>query len=124
MKKRVILIVLCLFAYCAQQGVARQQKTSEQPLSQRMADYVLKLQPDTLVCDALLDQDLFAGVGNIIKNEVLFRTRVHPESTIGDLPPVLHRYRSAIPFPTDVPDRAADPPAREPGVAGRARRGP
>lgn len=47
----------------------------------------LKLQPDTLVCDALLDQDLFAGVGNIIKNEVLFRTRVHPESTIGDLPP-------------------------------------
>lgn len=24
------------------------------------------------VCDALLDQDIFAGVGNIIKNEVLF----------------------------------------------------
>ena len=32
----------------------------------------LRAQPDTLVCDALLDQDLFAGVGNIIKNEVLF----------------------------------------------------
>jgi endonuclease-8 len=53
----------------------------------RLARRRLKLQPDTLVCDALLDQDLFAGVGNIIKNEVLFRTRVHPESTIGDLPP-------------------------------------
>lgn len=53
----------------------------------RLARRRLKLQPDTLVCDALLDQGLFAGVGNIIKNEVLFRTRVHPESTIGDLPP-------------------------------------
>ncbi|MDB5896596.1 MAG: endonuclease [Ramlibacter sp.] len=42
--------------------------------------------PDMLVCDALLDQDLFAGVGNIIKNEVLFRIRVHPLSTVGALP--------------------------------------
>lgn len=42
--------------------------------------------PDTLVCDALLDQNIFAGVGNIIKNEVLFRTRIHPESHIGALP--------------------------------------
>ena len=47
----------------------------------------LKAQPQTLVCDALLDQDVFAGVGNIIKNEVLFRIRVHPETHVGDLPP-------------------------------------
>jgi endonuclease-8 len=47
----------------------------------------LRAQPATLVCDALLDQDLFAGVGNIIKNEVLFRIRVHPLSTVGALPP-------------------------------------
>ena len=53
----------------------------------RRARRLLKLQPQTLICDALLDQDIFAGVGNIIKNEVLFRTRVHPESRIGDLPP-------------------------------------
>ena len=46
----------------------------------------LRTVPDTLVCDALLDQDLFAGVGNIIKNEVLFRIRVHPLSTVGALP--------------------------------------
>ena len=46
----------------------------------------LRAQPDTLVCDALLDQDLFAGVGNIIKNEVLFRIHVHPLSTVGALP--------------------------------------
>ena len=47
----------------------------------------LKAHPDMLVADALLDQSIFAGVGNIIKNEVLFRIRVHPESTVGDLPP-------------------------------------
>jgi len=47
----------------------------------------LRAAPDTLACDALLDQDIFAGVGNIIKNEVLFRIRVHPLSTMGALPP-------------------------------------
>lgn len=47
----------------------------------------LKARPETLVCDALLDQGIFAGVGNIIKNEVLFRIRVNPESTVGALPP-------------------------------------
>ena len=46
----------------------------------------LRAMPDTLICDALLDQDVFGGVGNIIKNEVLFRTRVHPLSTVGALP--------------------------------------
>ncbi len=47
----------------------------------------LRALADTLVCDALLDQDVFAGVGNVIKNEVLFRIRVHPLSTMGGLPP-------------------------------------
>ena len=46
----------------------------------------LKKIPDTLVCDALLDQNIFAGVGNIIKNEVLFRIYVHPESKVGKIP--------------------------------------
>jgi endonuclease-8 len=46
----------------------------------------LRAMPETLVGDALLDQDVFAGVGNIIKNEVLFRIRVHPLSTVGALP--------------------------------------
>lgn len=48
----------------------------------------LRGMPDVLVCDALLDQSVFAGVGNIIKNEVLFRIRVHPLSKVGSLPPV------------------------------------
>ena len=47
----------------------------------------LRAKPHTLVCDALLDQNVFAGVGNIVKNEVLFRIRVHPGSTVGGLSP-------------------------------------
>lgn len=53
----------------------------------RAARRKLRAQPATLAADALLDQDLFAGVGNIIKNEVLHRIRVHPESAVGALPP-------------------------------------
>jgi endonuclease-8 len=47
----------------------------------------LKKHPDMLVCDALLNQDIFAGVGNIIKNEVLFRIKLHPKSKVGKIPP-------------------------------------
>ena len=46
----------------------------------------LKAAPDMLACDALLDQNIFAGSGNIIKNEVLFRIFVHPASKVGNLP--------------------------------------
>lgn len=46
----------------------------------------LRAQPELLLCDAALDQDIFAGAGNIFKNEVLFRIRVHPLSTVGALP--------------------------------------
>lgn len=49
----------------------------------------LKRRLEMNVGDALLDQQIFSGVGNIIKNEVLFRIRVHPESVIGNLPPRL-----------------------------------
>ncbi len=45
-----------------------------------------KLKKRIMVCDVLLDQEIFAGVGNIIKNEVLFRTNIHPESYVGSLP--------------------------------------
>ncbi len=43
-------------------------------------------QPDRQICDVLLDQHIFAGVGNIIKNEVLFRSHIHPESRAGKIP--------------------------------------
>jgi endonuclease-8 len=46
----------------------------------------LKSIPDTLICDALLDQQIFSGVGNIIKNEVLYRIKLHPENVIEYIP--------------------------------------
>ena len=42
--------------------------------------------PDSEIADVLLDQDIFAGVGNIIKNEVLFRTRTSPFMPIRRIP--------------------------------------
>lgn len=55
--------------------------------SPKKAKAKLKENPNALVCDALLEQDIFAGVGNIIKNEVLYRIKVHPESLTGKIPP-------------------------------------
>ena len=46
----------------------------------------LKNMPDEMACDVLLDQDVFAGVGNIIKNEVLYRIKIHPESIVSKIP--------------------------------------
>jgi endonuclease VIII len=41
--------------------------------------------PEAEIADVLLDQAIFAGVGNIIKNEVLFRTRTSPFARVGTL---------------------------------------
>lgn len=40
------------------------------------------------ICDLLLDQKIFSGVGNIIKNEALFNSKLHPESFTGKIPVV------------------------------------
>ncbi|MEO7071556.1 MAG: DNA-formamidopyrimidine glycosylase family protein [Rhodanobacter sp.] len=53
--------------------------------SPALARRKLRANPAMLVCDALLDQTIFAGVGNIMKNEVLYRIRVHPLSEVGAL---------------------------------------
>ncbi|MDB5189519.1 MAG: endonuclease, partial [Parcubacteria group bacterium] len=37
-----------------------------------------KAQPDEEIADILLDQEIFAGVGNIIKNEVLSLVKLNP----------------------------------------------
>ena len=43
--------------------------------------------PSAEIADVLLDQDIFAGVGNIIKNEVLWRVHIHPETKVKNLSP-------------------------------------
>ena len=52
----------------------------------KKAEKKLKSNPEMMVCDALMNQDIFSGVGNIIKNEVLFRIGVQPESLLGKMP--------------------------------------
>jgi len=47
--------------------------------------------PDAQIGDVLLDQSVFAGVGNIIKNEVLFRTGTSPLATVAELSPQARR---------------------------------
>lgn len=46
----------------------------------------LKATPKALIGDALLNQKIFSGVGNIIRNEALFRARLHPENRIANIP--------------------------------------
>ncbi len=46
----------------------------------------IKELPAALICDLLLDQEIFSGVGNIIKNEILFTCRIHPQSLAGNIP--------------------------------------
>jgi endonuclease-8 len=41
---------------------------------------------DGVIADLLLDQTIFAGVGNIIKNEALYATGIHPASTCKSIP--------------------------------------
>jgi endonuclease VIII len=48
----------------------------------------LKKRPHQLACDALLEQGIFSGVGNIIKNEVLYRVGIHPESLVYKIPEI------------------------------------
>jgi endonuclease-8 len=52
------------------------------------AEKAMKELNDTEVCDALLNQEIFSGVGNIIKNEVLFKARLHPQSIVETIPQI------------------------------------
>ncbi len=45
----------------------------------------MNINTDEEVADVLLDQTIFAGVGNIIKNEILSLAKVSPLSTVGAL---------------------------------------
>lgn len=43
--------------------------------------------PEVEIADILLDQEIFAGVGNIIKNEVLWRVYIHPATKVKSITP-------------------------------------
>ena len=39
-----------------------------------------------MIGDVLMDQNLFAGVGNIIRIEALYHAKIHPESLVKQIP--------------------------------------
>ncbi len=49
---------------------------------------LLKTMSDKMIDDVLMDQGVFTGVGNKIRNEALYRAGIHPLSLIGKIPAV------------------------------------
>jgi endonuclease-8 len=47
----------------------------------------LSRDPARQIGDALLDQTIISGVGNILRIEILFRAKIHPRRPVGDLTP-------------------------------------
>jgi endonuclease-8 len=51
----------------------------------RHVEELVMAQGSRPICDVLMDQDIFAGLGNIIKNEVLFLLKLHPDTPTSSL---------------------------------------
>jgi endonuclease-8 len=49
---------------------------------------LLKKQAAKTIDDVLMDQNIFTGVGNKIRNEALYRAAIHPLSIVGKIPAV------------------------------------
>ncbi|SFQ37637.1 DNA-formamidopyrimidine glycosylase family protein [Parafilimonas terrae] len=47
---------------------------------------LLKMQSGKTIGDVLMDQQIFTGAGNIIRNEVLYLAGIHPQSIVGKIP--------------------------------------
>lgn len=45
----------------------------------------LRKKPNRNICEALMDQKIIAGIGNYIKCEALYRSKIHPYALIKDL---------------------------------------
>lgn len=53
---------------------------------ERTQKLLLEKYADKKIGDVLLSQDVFPGLGNIIRNEVLFLSKIHPESEVDKIP--------------------------------------
>jgi len=60
----------------------------------KKARQMVRAQPQAEVCDLLMDQKIFSGLGNIMKNEVLFNLKMHPQTQVQDLSPA--RVRALV----------------------------
>jgi len=51
----------------------------------KKAFHTIQQMPENEIADVLLDQNIFSGVGNIIKNEVLFLAKIKPTHLVKDI---------------------------------------
>jgi formamidopyrimidine-DNA glycosylase len=74
----------------------------------------LKKRADAMICDAVLDQNKFPGVGNIIKIEGLHRARVHPKRLVQSLSDqeLLNIFRHCRQYALEWLKRGRAPPKR------------
>ena len=84
----------------------------------------MRARGDATVADALLDQRVAAGVGNVFKSEVLFLARLHPDtlvSDLGEMPPsevfAIARAALAANVARDGVRRSRPPGGRPAGMA-------
>ena len=59
---------------------------SDQYLLDKTHQLLLEKYATKIIGDVLLNQDVFPGLGNIIRNEVLFLSKIHPESQVDKIP--------------------------------------
>lgn len=72
-----------LAADCEQRARAMESlDVCSQKFSAARAEEVVKAEGGRMLCDVLLDQAVLPGVGNIIKNEALFDSGLHPAITV------------------------------------------
>ena len=53
---------------------------------EKQKSMLIKEAKNQKIGDVLMNQAIFPGVGNIIRNEVLFYTKIHPESVVNAIP--------------------------------------
>lgn len=78
----------CSFRFTDRDAFAALDRRVDMLAQQWDEGHVLRLlatKKEIFLCDLLLDQGIFAGSGNIVKNEVLFNLRRHPLTTLGEI---------------------------------------
>ena len=59
---------------------------SEKYKPQKVEKLLIEKFPKKKIGDILMNQDIFPGLGNVIRNEVLFFAKIHPESIVEKIP--------------------------------------
>ena len=80
-KNGIVLFYACAIKFGADEDLRTLDRRVDLMSQEWEEDHVVGLmlrQKNTALCDLFLDQTVFAGCGNIVKNEVLFNIRRHP----------------------------------------------